>query len=96
MDKQIRKLMLNVIKDHSAFEDITLPLYFLDGHFPPTKLEKALSWLIAQGFTGPRFVEWFKFECMSSNLEMHRKLLEAVEKLPRGERRRIRAGVDFT
>ena len=91
----IRKLMLNLIHDAGDIHEVTFRLAFLDQHFPPAKLEAALTWLGRQGLRGQRFIQWFHGECKGSNLEMHRTLLSAVEKPTTSDVRRIMSGKDF-
>ena len=58
---------------------ITTALYFLDQHFPPKHLTKALIWLIENNYIGRRFLAWYDHIAKGSDLEMHRLLLSIVE-----------------
>lgn len=58
---------------------ITAALYFLDQHFPPKHLNKALIWLIDNNYIGRRFLAWYDLIAKASDLEMHRLLLSIVE-----------------
>lgn len=96
MKPEIRKLMLNIIHNYSEFHEVTSCLYFLDTHFPENKLEAALKYLLAMGLKGDKFVQWFKFDCQGSALEMHRKLLTAVERpTDKSEIRKVLAWKDM-
>lgn len=75
---QRRELYLRIWDNYPKFHLITWRLHFIDGHFPPDKIDRALKWLIANRHTGAAFVRWFSIECKNSDLEMHRKLLEVV------------------
>lgn len=60
------------------FSIIATKLHFLDDHFPPKHLNKALIWLIENGIIGNAFIKWFNETC-KTELEMHRLLLSIVE-----------------
>lgn len=60
------------------FSIITTKLHFLENHFPPKHLNKALIWLINNGIVGKKFSKWFNETC-KTELEMHRLLLSIVE-----------------
>lgn len=81
MTPKRRELLLRVVAGFPDFEKITTRLFFLDDHFPPHKLDQALTWLIAHRCIGSGFVQWFKEECKSSDLEMHRLLLSIVDNI---------------
>jgi hypothetical protein len=53
---------------------ITTPLEYLVKHMPDNKLERSLNWIIANNYTGPKFIEWFSVCCQNSNLQMIRVL----------------------
>lgn len=80
-----RQLYLRILDNYRDFHPITQRFYFLDDHFPPPKLDKALRWLVENNYTGIRFLNWFKQVCSNSDLEMHRNLLMVVnnEELPK-------------
>lgn len=76
-----RELNLRILNDESEPEKlqaITQLLYFLDQHFPPKKLSKALIWLIENRIIGRTFLNWYDTQC-KTHLEMHRILLGAVD-----------------
>lgn len=74
-----RELYFRIIDTYPDIHPITYRLHFLNDHFPPNKLDRALTWLISNQTTGAKFVSWFKVECKNSDLEMHRLLLSAVD-----------------
>jgi hypothetical protein len=88
-----RKLFLTIWAGHADTHSITTRFHYLDCHFPPAKLDAALSWLVRNRLTGQRFVEFVRHDCHNSNLEMHRKLLEKVDN--QTDYIRIRYGKDF-
>jgi len=95
IDTKIRQLM-QTIWAGTASTDIYGPaMHYLDCHFPKNKIELALSWLVSNKLIGKRFDEFFQDDCRGSNLQLHSRLLAQVEKMPRGEARRIIAGRDF-
>lgn len=67
-------------------------IHFLYVHFPESKLDRALLWLIANRLTGKSFFDFVQNECNGSSLELHRQLLARVEK---SNLRPIIAGKDF-
>lgn len=73
-----RELYLRILDNYRDFHPITSRFYFLDDHFPPQQLDKALRWLIKNDLVGIRFLNWFKHICSNSDLEMHRNLLAVV------------------
>lgn len=79
MTPRRRELYLKILDNWPEVHEITVRLYFLDDHFPPDKLEKALKWLISNNLTGRRFVSWFNHVCSKSDLELHRNLLAVVD-----------------
>lgn len=81
MTPKRRDLYLRVVDDYPDYAKITHRLFFLDDHFPPNKLDAALAWLVLHQVTGVRFTYWFKEECKSSDLEMHRLLLSIVDNI---------------
>lgn len=72
-------MYFKVISDYSDLHAITQRLFFLDDHFPPNKLDSALRWLIKNHLVGKKFVQLFKVQCESSDLELHRFLLQVVD-----------------
>ena len=80
MSPKLRELYLSVWGGVSPPHGVTARLHYLDTHFPRLKLEAALKWLVRNKLTGQRFVDWIEMECFGSQLEMHRKLLQMVEK----------------
>jgi hypothetical protein len=93
LSAQRRELCLRVIDGHYAnLEVITNRLFFLDNHFPPRKVERALAWLILSGNVGAKFIRWFQDECQSSDLEMHRLLLSIITNK---DKEQIVAGKNF-
>lgn len=90
-----RELYFKVIDSHPAtlvFHEVAGKVHFLDESFPKEKIDAALKWLIQNRITGAAFVDWFKNECQNSLLEMHKRLLSAVEKT---EIKILRAGENF-
>lgn len=88
-----RALFLRIVEDYVKNpHPVAWRLYFLESHFPPHKLDTALRWLISNGLTGAKFLNWFSAECHNSDLEMHRKLLEVVDNAPL---ERVIAGKNF-
>ncbi len=92
MTTRRRELYFRIIDSYADIHPITHRLHFLDNHFPPEKLDKALAWLISNDTTGRKFVSWFTVECKGSDLEMHRLLLSAVDNQ---KLRPVIAGRDF-
>lgn len=92
MSPQRRELFLRVINDYAEFHVITNRLYFLDQHFPPHQVDRALAWLILSGTIGRKFVTWFSDECHNSDLEMHRTLLAIIANK---DKERLIAGRNF-
>ncbi len=79
MTNRRRELYFRVIDNYPNVHAITFRLHFLDNHFPPNKLDRALAWLVLNGISGTKFLDWFKVECKSSDLEMHRLLVSVVD-----------------
>lgn len=79
MPARRRELYFRVIDTYQDIHAITHRLHFLDNHFPPNKLDQALAWLVLNGTVGAKFIRWFKEECKSSDLEMHRMLLSVID-----------------
>jgi len=80
MHHEKRKLMLAICNNINNIHLVTHPLYYLECFFPEAKLIHALKWLVRNKLIGERFVEWYRGQCVGSNLEMHRELMAAVEK----------------
>ncbi len=78
MSQRRRELYFRIINEHIPIHVIARRMHFLDEHFPLHQLDEALLWLISHQLVGVNFVKWFKVVCQSSDLEMHRKLLEVV------------------
>jgi hypothetical protein len=87
-----RELYFRVIDHWPDIHPITLRLHFLDNHFPLTKIDAALKWLVSNNLIGKRFVLWFQQACSNSDLEMHRILLSIVDNL---DQVKIVAGKNF-
>lgn len=82
MTKERRTLLLRIWAGYRPVHDVTMPLYHLDTHFPQAAVDDALRALIRSGLTGAYFVAWFREDCKNSYLEMHRKLVSMLEKMP--------------
>ena len=80
MSPKLRSLYLNIWAGLAPPHGVTSRLHYLDTFFPRHKLESALKWLVRNKITGQRFVDWIETDCFGSQLEMHRKLLQIVEK----------------
>lgn len=74
-----RELYLRVLNNAQDIHPITHRLHFLDDHFPPNKIDTALTWLINNNFIGASFIAWWDGACKKSDLEMHRLLLAIVD-----------------
>jgi hypothetical protein len=77
-----REMYLRIVGNVTDVHPITHRLHFLDTHFPPNKLDKALSWLCKNNVTGDYFVKWFRQYCSNSDLEMVARLLRIVDNAP--------------
>lgn len=81
------EMHLRIINDHQNHQPITLRLCYLEEHFPPNLLDKALRWLIENNLIGSKFVMWFDQQCIDatgkvSDLQMLANLLRVVENSP--------------
>lgn len=74
-----RELYYRIINGERDFHPITLRLHFLNDHFPPDKIDRALTWLVKYNVVGKAFISWFRMQCHASDLEMHSRLLTVVE-----------------
>lgn len=90
---KMKRLYFRVLGNSAELQKIAERLEWLTFHFPSGKLESALEWLIRNGQTGKRFLDFVQFECASSNLELQRRLLMELEKTK--EYRRLHAVKDF-
>jgi hypothetical protein len=80
MSPERREMFLRLVDTmRPPAHEVSWRLHFLDNHFPPDKLDRALRWLIKNDLVGKKFVMWFKSECKNSDLEMHRYLLRVVD-----------------
>ena len=79
MTNEIRELIYRVWGGASDMHAILTKMHYLDSMFPRDKLEPALRYLVRQGITGDRFVDWYGTKCFGSDLEMHRELMRVVE-----------------
>lgn len=75
-----RQIFFKIIDEFINIHDIALRMYFLNDHFPPQLLDKALNLLIARRLIGAEFLAWFRSVCKSSDLEMHRILFAELQK----------------
>lgn len=91
---EMRRLYLKVWAGHEPKHVIASRLHYLDCHFPGDKLKPAIRWLIQNGLTGARFVEFVNQDCSGSNLELHRMLL-AILYREHKKAVHILAGKDF-
>jgi len=73
-----RELFMRILDNEIDIHPITMRLHFLDNHFPPEKLDNALTWLVANNLIGKRFISWYTFVCKNSDLELHRLLLAVL------------------
>lgn len=76
-----KQLYFRVIDNYFVDHIVLYRMFFLDEHFPPYKLDRALAWLIAAGYTGKAFADWWKYTCRGSDLELHRTLLAELDKV---------------
>lgn len=44
------------------------------------KVDRCLEWLVSNGITGKRFMDFFQGECASSDLGMYTRLVQMIEK----------------
>ena len=87
-----RQLILRVWNNEGGLLHRIMPImHYLDCHFPSTKLDYALEWLIANNIRGKKFLEFYS-ECGESMLELHRQLLARIQASDPGK---IYAGKDF-
>lgn len=86
MPTKLRDRYLKIWAGVTPVHAITLPLHYIDSHFPREKIILALDHLLKKGIVGTNFVEWFNTKCQSSHLEMHRELLKFVEREKRTRR----------
>ena len=77
-----RDYYFRIIDNQANIHAITMRLFYLDSHFPISKLDTALLWLINNNLTGKKFVDWFENICKASDLELHRLLLGIVNNMP--------------
>lgn len=75
-----RQLFFKIIDEFPNIHDIALRMYFLNDHFPPQLLDKALNLIITRRLIGVEFLAWFRNVCQSSDLEMHRILFSELQK----------------
>lgn len=87
-----RDLYFKIIDGLSPPHPVAQRLFFLDDHFPPHKLDRALEWLVSHQIVGVWFVRWHKEVCANSDLEMHKILLGIVDNVLIGP---VIAGKDF-
>ena len=80
IENKRRKLMLRIWGGVEPVHAITMPLYYLDLHFPQDRLDDALHWLIKNKYTGQNFVTFWRDRCAKSNLEMHRHIVQGLKK----------------
>jgi len=74
-----RESYFRIINNEADFHPITYRLHYLNMHFPDSKLDLALSWLVKNNVVGQVFLNWFKVQCSNSDLEMHSRLLTIVD-----------------
>jgi len=58
-----RQLFFKIIDEFPNIHDIALRMYFLNDHFPPQLLDKALNLLITRRLIGVEFLAWFRNVC---------------------------------
>lgn len=78
--QKIRHLYLAIWAGRRPVHDVTEKLHYLDSFFPRAKLEEALRYLVKNKLVGDSFVQWWMGDCHGSNLEMHRVLIQKVER----------------
>jgi len=94
LKEKVRTLMLTIWNGDAKLESYAPAMHYLDCHFPENKIELALAWLVKNNLRGKRFTDYLEHDCGGSFLELHRKLLQQVEKATQ-DARRIMAGRDF-
>lgn len=89
MTQKRRELMFKVMADCA-------PIGFYLHHFDQFhRCDDMLTWLISNRLTGKEFLEWTKYHFSGSMLDTSRYILSKLEKLGRGERRRVILGRDM-
>ena len=84
MTPERRELYLSIFDGYNPPHDLLNRLHFLDDHFPPRKLDRALAWLVRGQLTGATFMNWYNVVCKKSDLEMLRVLVAVVDNQRQG------------
>lgn len=86
-----RELMLKIWAAYLPMHAVLQPLCFLDMHMHPEAFDLSMKWLIRNGLTGAKFVEFYQ-TIGGSDLELQRRLLMQLESTK--EYKRLYAGKD--
>ncbi|MFN8741520.1 MAG: hypothetical protein ACK5YR_16465 [Pirellula sp.] len=72
--------MMTIWGGYEDMHRILKPIHFLYLHMYPAKFLWSLDYLIAQGLVAEKFIEFYKTDCKSSDLELQKYLLQKVDK----------------
>lgn len=87
---KIPRLADKIRDGHKATSFIAYYLEYLIFHSKPSHVEPSFSWLLKNGMTGQKFVDFIKVDCRESGLEMIRYITMRLEK--EKKLRRLTAG----
>jgi hypothetical protein len=73
-------LFFRIVDGHKRAEFFAYYLEYLVFHMPEKMLIPSLEWLIAQGLTGDRFMDFVYNDCAASGLELIRHLTMRLER----------------
>jgi hypothetical protein len=69
-----------IVDDYAMPAFILYPLEYLFIYFPPEKIPHAINYLKRNNLVGAKFMDWYNDRCSGRALEMHRVLLQALDK----------------
>lgn len=75
------KLCVKIANDQNKNLIVIGALDYLCNVIPSDRITFYLSWLDKNDLRGKRFYDWFKSECKSSHIEMHKIIKSNLERL---------------